>query len=320
MNKLYCYQDYITLNPDLHNLNEQEAMNHWTTTGYQSMRLCNKAQLVVASEFGPEILLYACYYYYLFKNGLFFDNKITTYKGMKDFYYFIDPQYIIEKEVMRNWTPPNQRPFLVNNTEHVHRFNMNYWYPIPYKRQFQNTRFIYEKPLLIIQNKYNDEWKVGPVNFFSVETLDTMFSTLKDKYTIVYIRPTTHRKILQDRAFSLDHNTMIEDLQDYELIERKYKNDILLFDNLLAQTSLTYNRMKLELFASCTNYISVQGGNAHMITFFYEKLLVLHKRGFELEAGAYTGWYLDACPMEAKTVKVVRTDEELLVLLSIFCK
>jgi hypothetical protein len=162
----YRYKDYIELNPDIVNLNESDAKAHWMKEGFAAMRLCNRAQLSVTCEFGPELLLYACYYYYLCKKGLFFDNKITTYKGMKDFYYFIKPENIIEKDECRTWIQPSKRPFLVNNTEHVHRFDMRYWVPPPYKLQFQNTKFTYEKPLLIIQNKYNIEWFQCPFNFF----------------------------------------------------------------------------------------------------------------------------------------------------------
>ena len=153
----YCYKDYITLNPDLAHLSENEAMQHWNKSGRDAMRLCNKAQLTVTCEFGAEIILYACYYYYLFKNGLLFNNKITTYKGMKDFYYFINPDNIIERVEERCWIPPEKRPFLVNGTEHVHRFNLRYWYPIPYKLQYRTGKFQYAKPLLIIQNKYNND-------------------------------------------------------------------------------------------------------------------------------------------------------------------
>jgi len=111
---------------------------------------------------------------------------------------------------------------------------------------------------------------------------------------------------------------MIEELKDYELIESKYKDSVILFDDLLVKADSNYNRLKLELFAMCDNYITVQGGNAHMISFFYKKLLVLHKRGSELAAGAYTGWYLDTNPGCDKILKVSETDEAIISSLSIF--
>jgi hypothetical protein len=196
------------------------------------MRLCNKAQLNVVSEFGDEIVLYTSYYYYLVKNGLFFNNKITTYKGMKDYYYFIDEANIIEKDEKREWIHDKQRPLLVNNNAHCHKFNMRYWYPVPYKIHFTNSKFIFNKPLIIIQNKYNKEWDNKPVNFFSVKTLDIMVSILKDRFQIVYIRPSNTILDMSSYLFSDDHNTIYEQLKDFELIKSKYKNNVLLFDEL----------------------------------------------------------------------------------------
>ncbi len=45
------------------------------------------------------------------------------------------------------------------------------------------------------------------------------------------------------------------------------------------------------LYSNCTNYISVQGGTSHFISFFYNKMIILHIRGQELICGAYDGWY-----------------------------
>ena len=318
MNRMYCYQDYITLNPDLQHLNEKEAIIHWNTLGYAAMRLCNKAQLDVVSEFGDEIVLYASYYYYLVKNGLFFNNKITTYKGMKDYYYFIDKSNIIEKDDLRKWIPEKKRPLLVNNGAHCHKFNTKYWYPVPYKLHFKNSKFVYDKPLMIIQNKYNIEWRNAPINFFSVDTLDTMFSLLKDKFQIIYIRPSNTIINMDKYLFSDDHNTICEQLKDFELIKSKYNNDVLIFDDLLLKEKVSYNHLKLELFASCDNYISVQGGCAYFSSFFFKNMLILHKKGHEISAGEYSGWFMDTYPVANKNLQVAQTESQLIELLDIF--
>lgn len=79
---LFVLEDYKELNKDITFNTDEEYMNHWNEIGLHQMRLCNKKQLIVNNEFGNEIVLYICYYYYLFVNNLLFDNKITTYKGM----------------------------------------------------------------------------------------------------------------------------------------------------------------------------------------------------------------------------------------------
>ena len=314
---IYEYEDYIFLNPDLSKLNRLEAAKHWENSGYASMRLCNKNQLIVVSEFGAEIILYACYYYYLYKSGLLFNNTITTYKGMRPFYYFIDPSNIIERDEPRKWIHISSRPLLINNTEHINVFNKKYWYPIPYNMQYKNNKFVFDKPLLIIENKYAIEWNKRPINYFSVDTLDSIFSKLSDIYTIVYIRPSNKNNILDKYSYSKDHNIILDDLNDYELIRNKYMNKILLFNDLLLQYNIEYNLLKLELFASCDKYISVQGGGTYLISFFYTRLLILHIEGNEINSGAYNGWYLDTEPGD-KNIKVTRSYNDLIDNLNMF--
>ena len=111
---------------------------------------------------------------------------------------------------------------------------------------------------------------------------------------------------------------MKEELKDYELIESKYKESVLCFDDILRTKNMSYNRLKLELFASCDNYISVQGGSSYCISFFYKKLLILHKRGSETASGAYNGWYTMTSPCEEKMLKVCETDEALVKSLTMF--
>ena len=189
---LFNWNDYLELNPDLKNLDittEESAKDHWEKIGSKQMRLCNKYQLDVINEFGNEVCLYVPYYYYLHQNGLMFDNKIVTYKGMKPYYYFMKPENVIEKDRQRKYVDKHHRPLLVNNDEYVWDFDRRYWLSPPYKSHYKNNVFIYNKPLLIIHNKYNIEWDKRPINFINEETLDKILTMLVDKYQIVYIRP-----------------------------------------------------------------------------------------------------------------------------------
>ena len=219
---LFKWQDYLELNKDLHNLtSEEDANKHWNDIGYKQMRLCNKIQLNVVNEFSAELILYTTYYYYLYKNNLLFDNKIISYKGMKPFYYFLDSDMLIEKEVIRWWTPYWSNPLLINMNEHVKYFNKTYWMPPPYKCIYKNDIVKFDKPILVIHNKYNIEWSDKPINFIEIDTLRYIFNKLKDTYQIVYIRPTNQKT---DKNYSLDHNTIIDDFPDYTLIESEFKD------------------------------------------------------------------------------------------------
>ena len=72
-----------------------------------------------------------------------FDNKITTYEGMEDYYFFIDPNNLITKKDTRNWVERTERPLLVNYYEHFRDFNYKYWLCPDYKSKFKNNILIY---------------------------------------------------------------------------------------------------------------------------------------------------------------------------------
>ena len=315
----FMWKEYIRLNPDLaHIKNRLDAEIHWINTGRSQMRLYHKDQLNVRCEFGAEVVLYGCYYYYLYTKNLLFDNKITTYKGMKDIYYFVKPENIIEKDEQRQCAKPIHCRLLVNNSEGVENFNMNYFKPIPFKSQFQNSIFQFEKPLLIVHNKYNIEWSDKPINFFDVTTLDAIFSKLHKDYHIVYIRPSNKKINLKWKQFSIDHNLIKEDLNDFELIESNYKNSVHVFDDILEQhPNYSYNLCKLMLHANCNNFINVQGGNTMFTAFFIGKMLILHKKGHEIKSKCYNGWYKELNSNE-KEIRVCETDSSLIKNLDMF--
>ena len=313
---LFNYKDYLELNKDLIDLNNKEdAEKHWIDIGLNQMRLCNKNQLEITNEFGCEVILYIPYYYYLYKNKLLFDNKIKTYKGMKPFYYFVNDNCIIEKENNRVWVPSNNRPLLINDNEHVKNFNETCWIQPPYKSIYKNNIILFEKPILVIHNKYNIEWRIDVYNFFSIDILRTIFSKLCDKYQIIYIRPSN--KII-DKNFSYDHNIILDNFEDNELIENEFKDKVITYENLIKRFDYTYNELLLMLYSNCENYISIQGGSSHFISYFYNKMIVLHKRGSELDAGCYDGWYKNNYKEENKTLIICKNEDEITQNLSLF--
>jgi len=309
---IYLWQDYIVLNKDLVDIiTEEEADHHWNTEGSVQMRLCNRSQLEVTNEFGNEVICYIPYYYYLHSKNLLFDNKITTYKGMECFYYFMNSENIIIKEDIRHWYAPPLRPLLVNNNEHVNHFNMDFWIPPPYKIIYKNDIFVFEKPLLIIHNKYNVEWDLEPFNYINIDTLDILFNTLKEKYQIVYIRP--HGGGIPN--YSYDANQMIDEFGDYDLIHAKHREEIIPFIGLLEEyKSYTYNELLLRIYANCDNYICVQGGGSYLISYFFKKMVLLHIRGPELEDGrsSYDGWFKEVNIEDTHELLVCHDNESLL--------
>ena len=73
------------------------------------------------------------------------------------------------------------------------------------------------------------------------------------------------------------------------MIRNKFPN-VIIFDDLLNKTefkNMNYNLVKCYLFASCTKYISVQGGANNLISYFAKKIIIYHKFGFEAQTNIY---------------------------------
>jgi len=286
---IFIWQDYIELNADLDIKTEIEAKEHWNNIGFNQLRLCNKKQLIVRNEFGNELVLFIPYYYYLYINNLLFDNKIYTYFGMRPYYFFVKPENIIERNEIRSYTHPSNNFLLINNLEYVMHFNKKFWIPPPYISIYKNNIVEHDKPLLIIHNKYNIEWDIMAYNYIDVQTLDKILSLLVDKYQIIYIRQSNN---VINKGFSIDSNAVLNDLEDYQLIKQKYSN-VLLFNDILEKNNYSYNELVVKVFSDCTDYISVQGGNSYLISYFAKKMAIYHKVGGEIGSNynAYEGWF-----------------------------
>lgn len=294
---LFNLQDYKLLNPDLKFIDDNEYIEHYKNKGKEEMRLCNRQTLEVKNEYGNENILYIPYYYYLYNNNLLFDNKIITYKGMRSHYFFLPDNQIIEKEEKRFWINPKDNSLPINYDEHVYEFNMKFWYPPNYKQYYntllnRNMFSFINKEIIIINNKYNIEYydHIMPQNFFDLKTLEQIFNVLTLKYQIIYVRLLNNNKF----NVSQDHNKNL-DFDDINYIKNNF-NDIIIFDDLFNTfPNYMYNDLKIRLFSICDNYISVQGGGAHFISYFAKKLLIYHVDGKETQNNSYNGWYKKVC-------------------------
>ena len=143
---------------------------------------------------------------------------------------------------------------------HLHSLD---WYKFeapPYKEVFKNDRFKYEKPILVISNKYNVEWSDKPYNYIQVSTLRRMFRLLKDDYQIIYNHPTKEMGY-DDHAESLD-------LGEFKMIQYEFPEVLTIQQLLKENPDLTYNGLQLRIYANCDKFISVQGGSSIFFSFF----------------------------------------------------
>jgi hypothetical protein len=248
--------------------------------------------LEYTGEFGPELVCFVPFIHWLHVQGRLKHRRVISYAGMRPFYYFLDEANYVEKAEKRKYVPSERRPTYWPNRDEISA------QPNPFA-QFPDYRRVYEgrfgrdfdKPILVIHNKYCDEWDIGPTNFMPIDTLDRMFTLLKQKFQIVYFREGFGSSDLGELGYSGDHN--IPHPFDDEALLRRHP-DVIVFERFAAagRSRTNYNELKLTVFADCKNFISSQGGGAHMIAMFSDIVLViLHRAGFELRGAYASGFY-----------------------------
>ena len=231
-------------------------------------------------EFGEELLYILPFAYWHHLNETLL--KTISCKDTKDLYFFSENHE--EKYKMRVWRTENNS-FEVPNKGHCNTFALEKWAQVPFREQYQNERFRYDKPLLIIANKYNTEWDGVPINFLDYPTLDKIITTYKDKYQIIYNRPLAN-EIIED-------NSVVLDLEEHAIIRREHP-EVLLMNDLYAQHKSTvnsYNHLQLLLYANCSHFVSVHGGTAALASYFGGTNIIFSKRGVEHYFNEFSSLY-----------------------------
>jgi hypothetical protein len=231
------------------------------------------------TEFGYELVLVIPYAYWLYTHGRLI--RTVSAKHTRELYYF-SPQHT-EKYEKRTFSQPK----VPNKELHVRELMYEMWKPPPYKLIYRNDIFnTFEKPLMIIHNKYNREWGGAPINYIDARTLDTVFAACVPYYQIVYIRPRLE-VIIGD-------NSEVLTLEGETEVLEKYKGSVL-DGNELFQVNKSacrnFNHFQLLLHACCERFISVQGGSSILASYFGGTNIIFARRGGELDCGSYEGFY-----------------------------
>lgn len=190
--------------------------------------------------------------YYHSKNDIPF--KFQCKKGLKPIYSpYCDniEEFEIFDEINDARTYSHSRPW----------FTKEGWTPPPLKETWKG-KLSFEKPTLVIQNKYSLEWNRGTFNYFPLNVLEGLFSTFKHDYQIIYIRP-----IGNDEHYFVDRNKLLK-FEDYSFIEKHHKEVITIEDLMSQHTEMDYNTLQFAAHATSTRHISVSGGNACIAAYF----------------------------------------------------
>ena len=245
-------------------------------------------------EFGAELVTFIPFVYWCHCIGLFKGRKVSTYKGMRPLYYFLGDDQVVERDDTRHWVPfaqrksPDQWLVLPNANEHTSVRSPMEYFP-DYRSAFSTGELTFDKPLVVIHNKYNLEWNNEPPrNFFSLEDLEEMFNLLKGGYQVVYIR---HGMGGVSQGYSLDHNQLM-DFGDADLLTRH--PEVLSFNALHERFKdrFSVNAFKAALYAKSYRFISVQGGGAYQCAMYSGSgLLIYHKDGPEIHHSYSKGFF-----------------------------
>ena len=222
------------------------------------------------TEFGPELKHYLPYAYWHHLNRTL--RKTVSFAGTQPFYFF-SPDHI-ERPGRRGYVLD---PDIPNSEDHSFSYNYRRWARVPLKEHYARALdFGFAKPLVIIANKFNREWGRQPVNFLPTEILVRLMERLVPHYTVVYNRPAGDLIIG-------DHNA-IGDLGEKSILRERFP-EVLFAEDIFARMRPQvsgFNHLQLCLYAQCERFVSVQGGNSVLASYFGGTNLIFQRQGQEM--------------------------------------
>lgn len=224
-------------------------------------------------EFDQELRYVIPFAYWHYLNGTLL--KTIGAQNTRDFYFFsANHEERFEKRV---WTE-SYAHYDVPNMTHSNSYSFRKWAQVPYKAHYRNDVFVYDKPLLVIANKYNIEWDQPPINFLDIPTLDQIIKTYGSKYQIIYNRPLP-TQIVQDNSETLQ-------LNEHAWLRENHPG-VILMDDLYKQYQPSvvrnYNHLQLMVYANSNHFISMHGGTAALASCFGGTNIILSNPNWGME-------------------------------------
>jgi len=217
--------------------------------------------------------------YWHFKNGTLKATRSSKYTAEL---YFFSPDH---QEAVEKRTPEGNYNFETLRILYSHNYNMKKWLAVPLKEKYQNDTFVFDKPILIVANRFNMEWDGPPISFFDIPTLKYIFDNLQGQYTIVYNRPAA-------KNITVD-NSDIYELNEFEWIKSNYPGVILMEDlyETYKDKVKNFNHLQLLIYSNAEIFISIHGGTATLASYFKGINIVLSKQGPEHHFKCYEKLY-----------------------------
>lgn len=230
-------------------------------------------------EFAPELQFALPFAYWHYKNGTLKNTQSSRHTREL---YFFSPDH---EEKFDTRTNEGNYNFEIPRILYSQNYDIEKWAQVPLKETYRNSVFVFDKPMVVIANRYNMEWDGPPVSFFSIEMLEFLFSTLKDHYSIVYNRP-------RPQDITMD-NSDIYDLNEFDWIKANYP-EVILMEDLFKEnrgSARNYNHHQLMVYANAERFISIHGGTATLASYFGGINIILSKKGPEHHFKCYHKLY-----------------------------
>jgi hypothetical protein len=224
------------------------------------------------SEFGFLLWYYAPKAYWLHTKG-----KLTSTHsriGSQPLFYFSKNH--TEKNFY--YDPPKIPGYISLYGENEPDITKTEWLPPPLKQIYKNELFVFNKPIVTIHNKITLEYGGrGIFNFFSNDFLDELFSILKKKYTIVYIRP----PYSNTESFVGDGSQLLINIKDEEVL-KKHKDVLYINDLIKINKEFKYNELQFNLLANSEKHIS-PAGEAAISAYFGGDVLIYRTNQVDID-------------------------------------
>lgn len=203
--------------------------------------------------------------------------------------FFFSPNHVEENK--HNWHMPNFGPYYTHGNSTIQQLVESGQWKVPdYKGHFKNDMFVYDKPILTINNKSTIEWERGIYNYINRESLRELCKTFYDDYQIVYIKPPTNTR----SDYQHDSGVRVEDIGEYEMFREEFPGVLTISDLSEQHPEIPYNQLQMMLLANSDHHIASAGGEAAIASYFGGDLLIYrhptapsHNRGVW-----HTGSYL----------------------------
>jgi hypothetical protein len=252
-------------------------------------------EIEFAGEFAPELQFVLPFAYWHYKNGTL--KKTVASKYTKELYFFSEDH----EEIFDHRSNEGNYNFEIPRILYSQNYSIAKWAQVPLKQQYQNSVFVFDKPMLVIANRYNMEWDGPPISYFSIPILKFFFDNLLERYSVVYNRPRP-QYITADNSDSYD-------LNELDWIKENYP-DVILMEDLFKENkgnARNFNHHQLMVYANAERFLSIHGGTATLASYFGGINIILSKQGPEHHFGCYDKLYPK---FSGATIFHAKTDEE----------